>query len=129
VIALSPALKAARAQATAAALSGGSAELYAGALPAPGAAPAGALLAQWALGALSASGAQVVIAPAPVMAQADGAPALLRLLDAQGAWLADLDVGPPPAPGEPQTTALVATPALVYAGGQVSLSALTLAEP
>lgn len=129
MIALSPTLKAARAQATAAALSGGIARLYAGPLSAAGATPAGALLAEWSLPALAASAAQVSLAPAPVMAQADGAPALLRLLDAQGTWLADLDVGPPPAPGEAQTTSLVATPPLVYAGGQVSLSALTLSEP
>lgn len=95
--------------------------LYAGPRPAPGEAPAGALLATLALaavaGTIDATAGQIVLA-VPIEAQvvAGGEAAWARVIDGAGAWWSDASVSVVGEGGEIQLEA-----ATLYAGGLVRL--------
>lgn len=127
ILATSAAYKAARAQVHAVLLSGGSARLYTGTMPAGGEAVTDQILLA-AFDLPDPAGAVVegafALAVVEAMAAAEGLAAWLRLLAADGAWVMDMDAGV-----TGSGAAAIVSPASLYAGGTVRIERLRLIEP
>jgi hypothetical protein len=122
------ALRDARAAIHAAMLAGGELQVYDGSMPNGGAAVTTQnLLVSFALPDPAGTVVEGVFslgAIAEVLASGTGTASWVRILDAAGVWLMDLDAGP-----AGSGTAVAFTPAQIYAGGTVRFVGFSLIEP
>lgn len=127
IIASSTTIKNARANATLAAFSGGVLQCWSGAMPVPGAAPAGLKLAEISLpspAGIVADGVFTLTALTSGLAIANGTISFVRVLDSAAHWLYDLDAGAISSGAAVE----IDTPA-VLAGGSLQISSFSLTEP
>lgn len=107
----------------------GQLKIYSGTQPAEGGTPTGTLLATLTFPKPSAdsfsSGVLVLHEPAPELAVADGLATWARLQDGAGNWIADCSAG---ATGSGHPVIIIADTADIYAGGTVSVEAITISE-
>lgn len=107
----------------------GQLKIYEGTQPAPGGSPAGTLLVTLTFPKPCvdnyASAVLTLKEPTPSLATADGLATWGRLEDGAGTWIADCTVG---ATGSGQPIIIIAATADIYAGGTVSVDAITITE-